>query len=240
MAGCSLCGSVSSVPIGHKGPWCYVRCADCGLVRLDPHPTDAQIDAFYANYVYAQRVTSPHAKAWRYAMKVRVLKALAPGSRFLDLGCNVGAAVAAAQRQGCESCGIDVSPAAIEHARALWPDCTFYNETIEQFAARQLKFDMVFCTEVIEHVRDLHAFMRALVAVLNPRAAVFFTTPDAGHWRVPKDLLRWKEMRPPQHLALFNRGNISRLFEQHRLRPLFFYPMHRANLRFYARYEGAA
>lgn len=170
-------------------------------------------------------------------MKVFGLKILSKGNRFLDIGCNVGHSVEAARRLGCESYGIDYSPAAIKHANELWPDCTFYNECLEDFAQRDLKFDMVFCTEVIEHVKDLHSFMRSLAHVLNPGAVLFFTTPDTGHFRTPdKNLLLWKELRPVQHLALFNRHNIRQLFEQYQIQPIFFFPMHRANLRFYSRF----
>jgi len=235
---CALCGSTGREDIGLKEKSFYVRCTSCGLIRIDPHPTDEELTEYYKNYVYRKRVEKPESRSWRFAMKVFTLKMFSRGNRFLDIGCNVGHTVEAARRLGCEAYGIDYSPAAIDHARRLWPDCSFHNERIEDFAERGLKFDMVFCTEVIEHVRDLHGFMRSLTKVLNPGAVLFFTTPDTGHFRTPKgDLLRWKEMRPVQHLALFNRKNITTLFERYGVKPFFFFPMHRANMRFYSRYS---
>jgi 2-polyprenyl-3-methyl-5-hydroxy-6-metoxy-1,4-benzoquinol methylase len=234
---CPLCGSIDKRDIGMKECSYYVRCNSCGLIRIDPHPTDEELTVFYKDYVYQNRVDKPEARSWRFLMKVFGLKLLSTGNRFLDIGCNVGHSVEAARRLGCEAYGIDYSPAAIQHAKDLWPGCTFYNECLEDFARRGLKFDMVFCTEVIEHVKDLHSFMRSLTHILNPGAVLFFTTPDSGHFRTPnKNLLSWKEMRPVQHLAIFNRHNIRQLFEQHNIQPIFFFPMHRANLRFYSRF----
>jgi len=235
---CSLCNEEKAKIIGTKEGSRFVRCMSCELVRIDPHPTDSELADFYSNYVYEERVTKPHKKWFRFRMKVLPLMLMAPGKKFLDIGCNVGSAVAAAAWLGCDAVGIDVGPNAIKQAEGLWPHCRFYNETIEIFSERGEKFDIVFCTEVIEHVRDLHSFMNALQSVLNPGAVLFFTTPDSGHFRVPKNnLLNWKEFRPVQHLAIFNKKNIKRMFNQHGLTPFFFYPMHRANMRFYARYQ---
>jgi len=233
---CSLCGSSEKSDIGMKESSFYVRCDNCGLIRIDPHPTDEELTKFYANYVYQHRVEKPNARSWRFSMKVMSLKLMSKGNNFLDIGCNVGSTVAAAQRLGCNAYGIDYSPAAIVHAERLWPQCSFFNEPLEVFSQRGLKFDMVFCTEVIEHVRDLHGFMKALVSILNKDAVLFFTTPDTGHFRTPNNLLEWKEMRPVQHLALFNKQNIKLLFRKYNLSPIFFFPMHRANIRFYSRY----
>lgn len=235
---CPLCGLSEKTDIGRKGPSFYVECLACGLVSIRPHPTDAELKEFYRDYVYHHRVKNPGAKSLRFRSKVLPLKLMAKGNRFLDIGCNVGSFVAAAHRLGCEAYGIDVSPNAINHAKQLWPGCNFFNETLEEFSIRGITFDMVVCTEVIEHVRDLHRFMRSLRAVLNPGALLFFTTPDTGHFRTPKKrFLDWKEVRPLEHVALFNRRNIRMLFEKYDILPFLFFPMHRANIRFYSRYS---
>ncbi len=236
---CSLCGSTSKEPIGQKEESFYVWCGECRLIRISPLPSEEEITAYYANYLDSGRVSDPNKKWLRALVRAWFLKKLAPGNRFLEIGCNVGSMVNAAQRVGCDSVGIDLSPAAITIAKQRWPKCRFYNETIEVFAARGERFDIVFCTEVIEHIRDLHGFMHALVKVLSPNAIVFFTTPDSGHYAVPRrDLLSWRELRPTQHLAIFNRSNLKRLFRQYHFSSFYFVPMHRANLRVFTRQRG--
>ena len=238
MAQCSLCGQAGSSPVGEKQGSVFVKCKECSLIRIEPHPTDQELEVFYQNYVYTERVHNPRKKWLRFRLRVWLLRLLAPGRKFLDIGCNVGSMVSAAHAMGCDAVGIDVGPSAIAHAKKLWPDCRFYNETLEAFTARGEKFDIVFCTEVIEHVRDLHGFMQALTQVLNPHAILFFTTPDSGHFRVSKtDLIAWSELRPTEHLAIFNKANIQQLFKQHGFGSFSFVPMHRANLRFYSRYQ---
>lgn len=233
---CSLCGSSSRSDIGQKRESFYVQCSSCGLIRISPHPTDEQLVDYYQNYLDRGRAANPKKKRLRALIRAWFLRRLAPGNKFLEIGCNVGSMVNAARRVGCEGVGIDVSPAAIAIAQERWPECRFYNEPIEIFAERGEKFDIVFCTEVIEHIKDLHAFMSAFSKVLNPNAIVFFTTPDAGHFSLRnKDLLTWRELRPTQHLAIFNRSNFEQLFRKYDFSSFYFVPMHRANLRVFTR-----
>ena len=42
-------------------------------------------------------------------------------------------------------------------------------------------------------------------------------TPDIGHWRVPRLLARWHELKPSEHLYYFNRATLARLCANHRL-----------------------
>lgn len=238
---CALCGSQEKVDIGSKGQSFFVQCTKCHLIRIEPHPSDEALKEYYRNYVYQKRVEKPSRKSLRYKMKIFPLTFLhkGKGERFLDIGCNVGNAVEAARRLGLDGYGIDVSPSAISNAKLLFSENHYFNETLEEFSCQNLKFDFVFCTEVIEHVRDIHSFMGALKSILNPGAVLFFTTPDTGHFRVPRrDLLKWKELRSMQHVTLFNKKNISALFRKYGIRPIFFYPMHRANMRFYSRNES--
>ncbi len=239
MMQCSLCACTVFDPIGKKENSLFVRCRQCQLIAIQPHPSDHELDTFYKNYVYTERIINPRKKWLRYRIRAWLLRRLAPGKKFLDIGCNVGNMVAAAHAVGCDATGIDISQTAIAHARQLWQNCRFFNETTEQFSGRGEKFDIVFCSEVIEHIRDLHSFMRALTKLVNANAILFFTTPDSGHFRVPtKNLIAWSELRPTEHVAIFNKDNIQRLFRQYGFHSFSQVPMHRANLRFYTRYTG--
>jgi 2-polyprenyl-3-methyl-5-hydroxy-6-metoxy-1,4-benzoquinol methylase len=241
---CQLCHSNKSVLIGTKKTdrfveceSTFVRCEECQLIRIEPIPTSEELDHLYKNYIYKYHINDPNRFVRRYKTKLLPLKYLARGKAFLDIGCNVGAATAAAKELGFDSYGIDVSPSAIEYAQKIWPDCNYSLETLEDFAKKGKKFDVIHCTEVIEHIPNLDEFMKSLVSVLNSGALLFFTTPDTGHFRVPKDLIAWKETRPLEHVSIFNQTNIRTLFERYKIVPFFFMPMLRANMRFYSRFK---
>ena len=165
-----------------------------------------------------------------FAIMLLPFRLMSKGKNFLDVGCCIGAIPEAARRVGFNAHGIDYSKQAIDLANKYFPKCNFYNETIEEFIDRGIKFDMVNCSEVIEHIENMYTFMQNLLKLLNKDALLFFTTPDTGHFTVPRDMTKWNALKN-QHLNLFNKSNLRRLFDSFYLKPIFFYPMLRANIR---------
>ena len=226
---CKLCKSDSYTNIGQRNGFNFVRCANCHLVRMSPPPTDEKLRILYENYSRKSH-SRARRRAARYSLKLLPFRLLSKGKNFLDVGCCIGAIPEAARRVGFNAHGIDYSKQAINLANQYFPECTFYNETIEEFIDRGLKFDMVYCSEVIEHIEDMHTFMQNLVKLLNKNAILFFTTPDTGHFTVPRDMTKWR-MLSEDHVNLYNKDNLTSLFNSYNLRPIFFYPILRANIR---------
>jgi hypothetical protein len=57
--------------------------------------------------------------------------------------------------------------------------------------------------------------MAALKSLLKVGGVLWLTTPDAGHFRVPKDFPTWKEVIPPEHVNYFNLQSLTRLLRQY-------------------------
>jgi 2-polyprenyl-3-methyl-5-hydroxy-6-metoxy-1,4-benzoquinol methylase len=235
---CPVCNSDQSQILGKKSNVTYVQCSNCSLVYADPIPELESLSKIYVYKAYDKPKLRLNLRALRLTLRIAPLMFLNNGRNFLDIGCNRGIAVEAARWLGFRSIGLDLNSNAIEQAKKDFPRSNYYNETLQAFSKRGLKFDIVYCTEVIEHIPDIHSFMSALVSLLKPGAILFFTTPDAGHFRVDKaDMLKWREVRP-KHISLYNKKSISFLFAMHGISIRFFYPMHRANMRFYARFNN--
>lgn len=233
---CPNCGFATATVLGVKGPSRFVECLSCELIRIDPLPTSEQFQAHYTDYGLEERLPKARGRVWRYRFKLVPLLMMAKGKKFLDIGCHLGSMVEAARQNGCDAHGIELSTGVVKEARKMFPGCKFFNETIEEFAKRGLKFDVIHCSEVIEHIPNLDSFMTALCAICEEEAVLLFSTPDSGHFSVRKDrILEWSELRPVGHVSIFNRKNIRSLFLRFGLSPVFFYPALRANQRFIAR-----
>lgn len=234
---CPVCRSTSSTVLGEKRGHAYVRCMDCGLVYAPNLPTKEQFAASYGEYGVNHpgtvKVLRKTLKLWPLILTAKSRLPESRKVRFLDIGANTGYNTAAAAHWGCDAHGLETNPGTIAIARREFPDCTFHEQTIEQLAATGIKFDVLYCSEVIEHVPDPHAFVAALAALSNPWTTLFITTPDAGHHRVPEDFLSWSEVIPIQHLRLYDGANLARLLGEHGFKVDFDMPMHRANLRLY-------
>jgi SAM-dependent methyltransferase len=212
---CRACGATLTTKVGEKNGYKLLRCGDCRSVMALPLPSEEELADYYDNYHgtehYAGKREKKMARARRY---LRRLGRLTPGRRFLDVGCNLGFTVAAARELGMQAHGIDVDARTVARAREMFGRDAFDTVTVEEFARWGKSFDIVFASEVIEHVREPRSFAEALRKLTAPGGVVFVTTPDAGHLRVPRKFESWTAVKPPQHLAYFSREGLKRLFDR--------------------------
>jgi ubiquinone/menaquinone biosynthesis C-methylase UbiE len=114
------------------------------------------------------RVPPPEACAW--------LASLEPARHALDLGCGDGALSTAIRAERLTLA--DVSTVALARARARLPDAdTAELEPDAQLPFADGTFDLVVCTETLEHVRDVQLFLSEVRRVLAPGGRVAITTP---------------------------------------------------------------
>lgn len=209
---CPVCGSDEGTPIGTKSGFELLFCPGCGIRYVDPMPSATELAAFYSSYE-----TTPHylgktaRKLTRAKRRLRRYRRMAPGRRFLDLGCSIGTAVEAASRLGFEAFGSDIDPESIRLAEEMFPRGHYHTGPVSELPAEWGKFDFVYCAEVIEHLNDPHSFLAAMSARMTPGALLYLTTPDAGHRHVPDRFDQWNQVVPPHHLIFFDRPSLTAL-----------------------------
>ena len=118
------------------------------------------------------------------------------------------------RRMGADSSGLDISKNSINFAKTNYPKCKFYCETFEENMKRDLRFDFIFTTELMEHLAGPHNFMRLIKASSKPKTHVYIATPDSSHNVVPSDISLWSDICPPEHLQWFNESNLKKLFSE--------------------------
>ncbi len=213
---CPVCGAFDFENLGEKSGFPVVQCRTCTHRFIHPMPSQDVIDAYYARYwINTKNIRNGDLKIRRLKRILSSFLKHAPGKDFLDIGCNTGFGVEAARRLGYRASGVDVSAEAIEIARGLYPENRFVDGTSQNFATRGEQFDAILCREVIEHMPEVHSFMASLKSLMRVGGVLWLTTPDAGHFRVPKNFPTWKEVIPPEHISFFNRASLERLFREY-------------------------
>jgi 2-polyprenyl-6-hydroxyphenyl methylase / 3-demethylubiquinone-9 3-methyltransferase len=109
------------------------------------------------------------------------IQGLLPGpTRILDVGCGAGLAAEALVRHGHDVLGIDAAGEAIEvgrvHAEGQGLRVAYRAGLAEDLAAEGLRFPVITCLEVIEHVPDPAGFVRVLAGLLEPGGVVVLST----------------------------------------------------------------
>jgi 2-polyprenyl-6-hydroxyphenyl methylase/3-demethylubiquinone-9 3-methyltransferase len=102
------------------------------------------------------------------------------GMAVLDIGCGGGLLAEPMARLGASVTGIDVTAPAIAaasaHATAMHLAIDYHTITAEDLAATGARFDVIYASEVIEHVADRPAFIAAIADMLKPDGVVVITT----------------------------------------------------------------
>ena len=102
------------------------------------------------------------------------------GLRILDIGCGGGLLAEPIARLGAKVTGIDITEAAImvaiSHAKQFGLDINYICCTAEELASTGETFDVIYASEVIEHVADRGLFIQAITRMLDPKGVVIVTT----------------------------------------------------------------
>ncbi len=227
LTGCSSCPACNA---GARSPYCRDKqwelftCDACGLIYLDPMPGPETLAAMYHDaYEDAQTgyFAKPDLKLRRSLIRLRIIRRFAKitGGNFLDVGCNGGFMVEAARRIGFAAWGIEPDAVSLGYARKHFSDNQYYHGLISDFDPRDrngapVRFDVAYCSEVIEHVPQPQAFLRDIYRLLLPGGLLYLTTPDISHWRRPRKLANWDGFCPPSHVLYFNPENLISLAQR--------------------------
>ncbi len=152
---------------------------------------------------------------WRWERRRALLLGEArPGERVLDLGCGAGRFVAALREAGADPVGVEIAEAALERARRVAPGADF--RLLEPDGSVPLEHgsvDLVWCSEVLEHVADTGHLLLEARRVLRPGGRLLVTVPFHGRVKdVAIALARFEAHFDPQgqHLRFFTRASLAR------------------------------
>ncbi|GAC1410393.1 MAG: bifunctional 3-demethylubiquinone 3-O-methyltransferase/2-octaprenyl-6-hydroxy phenol methylase [Burkholderiaceae bacterium] len=103
------------------------------------------------------------------------------GKKVLDIGCGGGILSESMARKGAQVTGIDLSDKALNvaelHGLETGVQVSYENISAEAMAARAPgSFDIVTCMEMLEHVPDPAAIVRACAELVRPGGQIFFST----------------------------------------------------------------
>jgi 2-polyprenyl-6-hydroxyphenyl methylase/3-demethylubiquinone-9 3-methyltransferase len=138
------------------------------------------------------------------------------GKSALDVGCGAGLLCEPLARLGGAVTGLDAATenvaVAREHAKASGLSIDYVAGELGD--AGLGRFDLVTCLEVIEHVGDKPAFLRALTARLAPGGLMILSTPNRtaqsrvlmigaaeGLGLIPKGTHHWDDFVTPEELC---------------------------------------
>lgn len=110
----------------------------------------------------------------------RLLAAVAPASRVVEVGCGTGNYISAIwDAKRCSCLGIDPSPAMLARLAARQNGVEFAEGTAEHLPRNCAPADLVFSVDVIHHVGDRPAAFEEAFRILRPAGLICTVTDSA-------------------------------------------------------------
>ena len=145
----------------------------------------------------------------------RFVGSLGPSQHALDLGCGDGRTSVLIETK--QLILADVSEVALARAQARLPGtATVLLEPERKLALKDNAFDLVVCTETIEHVRDVQLLLSEVRRVLRPGGRLAVSAPWHGRLLGLDLLIRGFERHfDPQsaHVRFFTMRSITELLD---------------------------
>lgn len=150
-----------------------------------------------------------------------LVAAVPSGARVLDVGCSTGYLAALLAARGHEVIGIEVDPAAAAAARERGGFDVVLGSAADPADLDRAPgtFDAILCGDVLEHLADPGAVLRALRGRLAPGGVLVASLPNAVHWTARRAVLRGDFPQEDHgifdrtHLRFFTRGSARALLE---------------------------
>ncbi|MBH9578383.1 class I SAM-dependent methyltransferase [Inhella proteolytica] len=145
---------------------------------------------------------------WGVRQSLRELLLEGRQPRILELGSGLGYLTYALHRAGCNVMGQDQSEEAVEKATKLFGPL-YRVGAVEAIAPYEMgKFDAIIATELVEHLEDPLAFVRAAAQMLAPGGRLVLTTPNRDMY---SRRLAWHTDPAPVHLWWFSATSMRRI-----------------------------
>ncbi len=224
---CNLCGSENRQILYQLRDWAcdtpglfsLVKC-ECGLVYLNPRPTEATIRNYYpSNYIPFYQPASLHSDIhqWLYYRKWRsrchqvwAVRGRLAEDRILDIGCSSGLFLQALSYYAptWKTHGVEVDPdmAALGQQSGL----AVMTGDVAQAAYPDDYFDVITLWDVFEHLHDPKQNLVEIARILKPSGHLFISVPNLNSLDAWLFQQYWIGYDTPRHLYIYNAETLRR------------------------------
>jgi SAM-dependent methyltransferase len=212
-----------------------LSCDRCGLLYIDPWPSEAETRAVYGEsyflneefmqgnneglFGYVDYVAERFNKQPQYAKLAReiawMLACEGRRPQLLEVGCGFGYFLDVAFEENFEVAGLEFNPHAVARLRRKFAFPILLG-AVETTDLEPASLDAVVMFDVIEHLRDPFAALDRLHQALRSKGVLALTTVDADSWasrllgRRMEDFRRTRE-----HLVFFGRSTMRQILADH-------------------------
>ena len=210
------------------------HCNNCMVRFTQDVPEQNAIGAFYQsdNYIshsdtkkgivnslyHLVRSRTLNAKRKLIIDKVGMMK-----GEILDIGCGTGAFLNTMKTAGWGITGLEPDDTAIKKAAELYNIQAQLPEKL--FELKPSTYHAITMWHVLEHVHELHAYIKQLHNLLTPQGKIFIAVPNYTSYDAGLYNEHWAAYDVPRHLYHFSPQSMQHLLAQYSLTLIAIKPM---------------
>lgn len=196
-------------------------CPECKTVFAIAKPPDLSNSAEY-NELFSEGEYEMHRKQFEKLSQgllplefhrqklLRNIEKIIQGRKLVEIGGGVGSFGAFCVRNGWDYSDYDLSAVAVEYAQRLGLQAHVINDPSRLDLPSA---DVIVMWEVIEHIWNVHDYMKAIQKSLRPNGFLIISTPNY-HRRLYRISNNWGNLAsPPIHVNFFTEGSIANVLK---------------------------
>jgi SAM-dependent methyltransferase len=198
----------------------YLRCRQCGLIRLDPFlslgekvrhypPTYAAYQDQRESWLFR---LGRQWYWWRRVHAVHRFLTIRRGA-VLDVGCATGGFLAVMQKRGWQVTGIEPNLGAAARARQRLGSEAVQVVHLEEADFPPATFDLITLWDVLDHLQDPPMALRKMNGWLRSRGLLVVGVPYPRSWDARLFGPAWLGWDAPRHLHVFPEDTLQAILD---------------------------
>ena len=222
---CLFCGVMDERLCFRDEPFRVVQCRRCGLTYVNPRlPTERLHQMYQEEYWASDRAMEFGYSAYlaeeplyrrTYRRRMSVIRRYKPQpGALLDVGCAAGFFLSVAAEEGWRPTGVELSAPMVEYAATKLHLHDVRRGDLLSLELPGHAFDVITLWDVLEHLEDPPAHLRAARHLLAPDGILVIETQNVASSFARLLGRRWQHYKHAEHLYHFDPRTLERLLTE--------------------------
>lgn len=213
---CYNCSSSETIPYATENGYNLVKCRGCGLLYLNPRPTEEEIVEGALQGLHKGDVTLDHTGKFdpiKLSFYKRILMDLyphgSPGKSWLDIGCGHGELLTSVNHVYKGTVSIKGSEPNLykqRAARSRGLDVTYFD-----IFSHSKTYDVISLLNVYSHLPDPQVFLLRCKEMLASNGDLIIQTGDSAHFSAEE---HFRPLFLPDHLSFASENIVTNILDR--------------------------